>query len=67
MKGLRRDCATCGHGYGVHQNYRSPIRIKRGIVEFFESLEDARQVCTGYPDMLERDGRHCDCRRYVGD
>lgn len=60
-------CATCGHGYGVHFRYDTALRIDRGRVEFYESHGSTPDLCTGYPDMLARDGRRCECRSFIKD
>ena len=57
----RHQCETCGHGYGVHERYKTALRIVDGAVEFYESLEDAPDVCTGYPDQMGE----CRCRLFV--
>ncbi len=62
---MRNICSTCGHGYGVHSRLRTPLLVRDGKVEFFDSPEDARDICTGYPDQMERDGRRCGCCRFM--
>ncbi len=58
-------CDTCGHGRGVHEQVRQPLRIWEGKVEFYQSLDEAPDQCTGYPDMMAKDGKRCLCRRYI--
>ncbi len=55
-------CTTCGHGYGVHEQVRTPLRVVDGVMEFYQSLSEAPQACTGYPDMMEKDGKRCPYR-----
>jgi hypothetical protein len=57
----RHYCRTCSHGYGVHSRVKTPLFIKGGVVEFAESVGEAREVCTGYPDMKGR----CECREFI--
>lgn len=49
---MRLDC-VCEHGAGQHQRLNTPLLIRSGTVDYYESSNDAPVLCCA-----------CDCRTY---